>query len=820
MKNLNKINLLTALLLLATSVSAQTKVRGIVTDASTGEPLPFANVVLVGTTIGTITDPEGNYNLQTNHKCDSISFSMLGYQTYTLPISSGSYQEINVQLVQGDLMLNEIVIHPGENPAWRIMRNVEANRKKNNPDKLQSYKFQCYNKMEIDLNNVKDGFTKKGVMKNFDFIKNYADTSAETGKVFLPVFITETLSDVYCKSSPLKKKEVITASRVSGVESSNVSQFTGQMFIDVNIYKNYIPAFGHEFVSPVSDYWKANYKYYLLDSLYEDGHYLYHLAFKPKRKQEFTFNGELWINDSTWAVKKVKARISNGVNINFVNDLNITQEYAFVDSVWFLQKEELFVDFNLADSTMGFFGRRTVSRKNIEINPQFEPGTFSASANDETIVLDDALSHDTAFWNTERHEKLTQKEQDIYIMVDSIKEVPIFHTITNTINMFVTGYWTHSWWELGPYFKFYSHNPIEGHRFRFGGRTSNQFSTDIMFNAHIAYGTRDQKFKYGGGFMYMVNKNPRRVIEMQYKYDYEQLGQSINAFSEDNILSNLLARRENDHLLLVQELYYNYEHEYFQGFSNTVGGKFRKIYPSEVIPFKNEVLQTDMKHITSYEISLNTHFCYNEKFVAGEFLRRSMSSDYPALDINATVGFWNNKGSYDHYFRITSSIQQQVSISPIGKLKYLIEAGKIIGTVPFPLLKLHEGNETYAFDSYAFNMMNLYEFASDTYLSATLEHHFNGFFLNRIPLMRKLKWREIAYAKGLVGDISDKNSRQNALLDFPSTLGDVNKPYAEAGVGIENIFKFFRVDAIWRLTHLDNPDITKFAIMCKVQCYF
>lgn len=817
MNNFVKISLLTALLMVSAQISAQTKVRGSVTDAETGEPLPFASVVFPGTTIGTITDPDGNFFLQTHADVDSISFSMLGYDTYTLAIARNSYQEVNVTLTQGGVTLNEIIVRPGENPAWRIMRNVEANRKKNDPTRFDGYKYQCYNKMEIDLSNVNSGLTRKGIMKNFDFVMNYADTSAETGKVFLPVFITETLSDVYFKSSPQKKKEVITASRVSGVESAQVSQYTGQMFIDVNIYKNYIPAFGHDFVSPISDYWKANYKYYLLDSVYEDGHYLYHLAFKPKRKQEYTFHGDLWINDTTWAVKKVTAKMSNDVNVNYVNNMSISQEYTFTDSVWFLKKEELFVDFNLTDSTTGLFGRRTMSRKDIEINPEFDQSTFSASSTDETIVLDDALNRDTSFWNISRHEQLSKKEQDIYIMVDSIKEVPIFHTITNTINMFITGYWNWKWFEIGPYFKFYSHNPIEGHRFRFGGRTSNEFSTDIKFNAHVAYGTDDKKFKYGAGFIYMVNKAPRRTIELQYKYDYEQLGQSINAFSEDNILTNLLARKKNDNLLLVKELYYNYENEYFQGFSNTVGVKYRKLYPSKIIPFTNESIQVDYSNITSYELTLNTHFCYNEKFVAGQFFRVSMSSDYPMLDINATVGLWNNRGNYDRYYRFTASLQQQVSISPIGKLKYLIEAGKVIGTVPFPLLKLHEGNETYAFDTYAFNMMNLYEFASDTYLSATLEHHFNGFFLNRIPLMRKLKWREVAYAKGLVGDISAKNSREHAILDFPSSLGDVNKPYAEAGVGVENVFKFFRVDAIWRLTHRDAPDITKFAVMLKMQ---
>ena len=371
------------LLFIASSLSAQTKVRGIVTDASTGEPLPFANVVLVGTTVGTITDPEGNYNLQTNQKCDSISFSMLGYQTYTLPISSGSYQEINVQLIQGDLMLNEIVIHPGENPAWRIMRNVEANRKKNNPEKFECYKYEVYNKMELDINNIKNDWSDKMFMKNFNFVFNYADTSAETGKVYLPVMITETISDVYHKSNPSKKKEVIKASKISGVENNSISQYTGQMYLDVNIYKNYIPAFGHDFVSPLSDYWKANYKFYLLDSVYQDGSYLYHLSFKPKYKQTYTFSGDMWINDTTWAVKKVTAKMANDVNLNYINNMIISQEYEKIDSVWFLNKEEMFVDFNMTDSTMGFFGRKTMTRRNVEINPTFTDNTFSQVAVEE-----------------------------------------------------------------------------------------------------------------------------------------------------------------------------------------------------------------------------------------------------------------------------------------------------------------------------------------------------------------------------------------------------------------------------------------------------
>ena len=804
---------------LSLTLYAQTKVRGIITDAVSGEPLPFVNISFKGTTTGTISDFDGKYFLQSKYASDTICFSMVGYIPVSMQIQKNAFQELNIQLDPETYEMDEIVVHPGENPAWRIMRNVEANRKKNNPDRFSSYKYEVYNKMELDINNVKDEWSDKKILKNFDFVFNYADTSAETGKVYLPVFITESLSDVYHKSSPEKMKEVIKASRISGVERSNLSQYTGQMYIDVNIYDNYIPAFGHDFISPISDYWKINYKYYLLDSLYdENGKYIYHLSFKPKRKQEFTFTGELWINDSTWAVKKVKATMSKDVNLNYINNLIVTQEYTFTDSIWFLEKEELFLDFNLTDKTMGLFGRRTMTRRNIEINPDFPDNTFSSASSTESIVEEGAINRDTAYWNAARHEKLSQKEQNIYQMVDSIKEVPIFHTITNTVNMLIGGYWiTKSWFEYGPYFKTFSSNPIEGCRFRVGGRTSVKFSEDVRLNGYVAYGLKDEKIKYGLGALYLLKRNPRRTMEVQYKYDYEQLGKSLNAFTEDNILATILKRKPNDHMLLNRSLDYTYEHEYFLGLSNLLKLQYKKLYPSKIIPFENESKNIFYSNITSYEATLTTHYAYNEKFVEGDFLRASMGSKYPTLEISATAGLWDNDGKYNDYYRFILIASQTQPINPIGRLKWIIEGGKIIGIVPFPLLKLHEGNETYVFDSYAFNLMNLYEFASDTYLSATLEHHFNGFFLNRIPLMRKLKWREIAYAKGLVGEISSKNSRENALIDFPTSLGNVHKPYLECGVGVENIFKFFRVDGVWRLTYLDHPDISKFAILLKAQ---
>ena len=358
--------------------------------------------------------------------------------------------------------------------------------------------------------------------------------------------------------------------------------------------------------------------------------------------------------------------------------------------------------------------------------------------------------------------------------------------------------------EYGPYYKLYSFNEIEGNRFMFGGRTSNDFSTKIMLNGHLAYGDKDNKFKYGLGFLYMINKLPRETFGVQYKHDIQQLGKSPNAFTEGNILSSLLKRNPNNKLTMVNQLEAHYEKEWFQGFSNTLKFRYRDISPTKFVPFGTTLDNggTPISGITSTELELRTRFTQNEKMVMGEFERVHLGGPFPIFNLYLTMGMKDALGADNEYYKVDLSVEHTVEIPPLGNFYYLLSAGKLFGKVPYPLLHLHEGNETYAFDPYAFNMMNYFEFASDQYVSLSLEHHFHGFIMNRIPLFKKLKWRAVATAKGLWGTLSDKNNgaleNSEAAMLFPLGLSDVKDPYFEASVGIENIFKFFRVDAMWR----------------------
>jgi len=812
---------LVILLLWSIACFAQpTRIRGIVIDKITSEPIPFVNVALKGTTIGTITSFDGTFFLETRSPTDSLIASYIGYKPAKIKINNGAYQDLKILLETADITLNEVVVVAGENPAHRFLRGINENKEKNNPDRIESYTYEIYNKMELDINNVTEEYKNKKAFKHFQFIFDYVDTSAVTGKTFLPVFIVETLSDFYYQKQPSKKKEKIKANNVSGVENESFSEFTGQMYLDFNIYSNHLPIMGQDLVSPIARFGLLYYKYYLIDSAYRDNSWCYNISFKPKRKQEPTFTGNFWVADTTFAVQSFKIQMAEDMNINFIKSFIAEQSFKKVeDSIWFPKKQELFIDFAVTNKEYGFFGRKTTSYSNIVLRPTFEEKFFSGQLSEELIKLDSASEVSVATWDSLRHEKLSEQEKDIYAMVDSIKEVPLYQSIITLINTFVTGYWIKGPVEIGPYYTMYSFNPIEGNRFRLGAQTSNEVSTTVQYGGHLAYGTLDNEFKYGLRTLYIFNKNPRRAVFGSYKNDYEQLGITSYAFLSDNILSSILARKQNDKLTKVSSTTLYYEHEWFQGVSNTITFNNKFIYPSLTVPF-NYVRPNDTlsyNYLASTEIKLNARFAYNEKFLLGEFNRISLGTKFPIVNINLTAGV---KGLFQgefEYYKVDFNVEDKIRVNPFGTLKYTIDAGKIFGNAPFPFLQLHEGNQTYAFDDYAFNLMNYYEFVSDTYASLMIENHFMGTFLNHVPLFRKLKWREVAAFKIVYGEI-DRPSVN--YVDFPETLNELKTPYMEAGVGIENIFKFFRVDAVWRLTHLDNPEAMPFGIFAKMQIRF
>lgn len=803
---------------------------GKVVDSLTQEPMPFVVIYLRGTTIGVRTDFNGEYALEFTESADSVTASFMGYVTVRKPIVLHKFQTINFALLEDKISLDEVVIRPTTNPAEILLKKIVQNKKKNSGEAIKAYQYEAYSKIEFDANNISEKFQDSRMVKPFQFVFENIDTSTVNGKSYLPLFLTEAMSDVYYRAEPKSKKEFIKASRVSGVDNESIAQFLGDMYQDINIYQNYITLFDKNFVSPIANFGLGYYKYYLTDSSYFGKNWCYKIMFKPRRKQELTFTGYFWVADTSFAIKKFDMRIADDANINFINDMVTQQEFdAFNDTCWMVTKDKLIVDFNLVNNTksnMGFYGTKTTSYRDYVFNQPKDDQFYNTPI--KITVEDGANEKSDTFWIAHRHDTLSKDEKAIYKMVDTLETVKLFKTYVDIIKTIVMGYYVKGNFELGPYFSMLSFNSIEGARIRLGGRTSNAFSTKLMVEGHLAYGTKDEKLKYGGGFIYMLGKNPRRSLGAWYKYDIEQLGESQNSFITDNILASLLRRSPSNQLTMVREFKFEYEHEWFTGFSNTAHFVHRDIFPLGTTKFEfNQGGQLkEMNSVTTSEIQLDTRFAYNEKFVFGEFERTSMGTEYPVLTFKYTYGIRNFLNGDYEYTRTQLGLEHWFNVGSFGWSKYIIEAGKIWGMLPYPLLKLHEGNETWVFDDYAFNMMNYYEFVSDKYVSGYYVHHFDGFFLNHIPLMRKLKWREVASVRALMGSLNSKNIDYNKnylhddILNPDAQMYQVNKPYFEVSVGVENIFKVIKVNAVWRLTQLDHPDVKQFGVLGTFQIYF
>lgn len=818
------------LLLLSAQIAwaQSTRVRGKVTDAETGEGLPFVNVFFTGTTIGQTTDFEGNYYLETREKVSELQVSMVGYVTQKVKVAMGVFRTFDFALKPQAVDLEEVKVTPGENPADIVLRKVIRNKPRNNPSYLPEYACRTYTKMELDLTNIKPGFKNKKLQKNFGFVFNHMDTSVVTGKAYLPVMISESSADYYFRKSPAVSREVVRASRISGIEEDyTLAQFTGHMHGKVNFYDNYIDIFDVRFASPLSDHGRLFYKYYLVDSLRIDGRKTYKIRFHPKAFSTPVLDGEVHIDSLTWALQSAHVKMMKGLNVNWVRNLALDNENQLVgDSVWFPKQDRIFADFSvfMSDSSkmVSFLGHRQIDYSAVRLKDAI-PREVERMDN-EVMIDSRVLNRNEQYWDTVRPYALSEKEKQIYGMVDSIKNVPLYRTIYDVLSMLLGGYYETGPVEWGPYYKLLSFNDQEGIRFQLGARTTTDFSRKWRLSAYGAYSLKDEAWKGGGGVEYVIRELPTSKLNLSYKHDMVQLGSGVNALTESNILSSIFSRDGGNRLTMVHRLDFSFEQEWRQGFTNTLGVQSQRVFANAEVPFIRPSGES-LSSIASTVVSLNTRFSKNETVIRKTFDKYSLGADYPIVSVDLAMGVKGLLKNDFEFYRVAATLSYDLHLAPIGTSEIVLTGGKIFGKVPYPLLKLHEGNATYFYDNFAYSCMNYYEFASDAWVSLFYEHHFKGFFLGKIPLLKKLKWREVFVLKALVGTLSDKNNGSvadsKAVLRFPVGLGAVSKPYVEAGIGVENIFRLIRLDAVWRLTHrTSEQDIQNFTLNVSMDLNF
>ncbi len=830
MAALRSLAALIAFVLAPLAWSQTTKVSGLVTDAKTGEPIPFASIAFVDSRIGASTDLDGRYAIETYYATDSIRVSTVGYVARSFAVKKDKVQVIDIALQPNSFELAEVVIKPTEeNPAFGILRRVIKNKPVNNREKLSAYQYHAYNKIEFDLNNITEDFTQKKIFKPFAFIFDNIDST--DAKPYLPIFMTETLSDVSYRQQPKKQREFIRGTKVSGVENESIARFMGDMYQNVNIYENFLVIFGKNFISPIADGGRGYYDYYLTDSAFVGKNWCYRLTFTPKRVQELAFTGEMWISDTTYAVHRIEAGIASGANLNFVQGFWVKQQYDQVQNeVWMLTRDELVVDLNVIRDTgeknknavQGFYGRRTATYRDFVINEPREDAFYDGV--DDVVVELDPLSLGADYWDQHRHVPLTAKENAIYHMVDTMKTIPRFRTYVDIISTLATGYYEKGKVEIGPYFTTMSYNPVEGLRFRLGGRTSNSFSNWVEFEGYSAYGLLDERFKFGLATRGFISKEPRMLYRASYKHDVEQLGQSTNAFRNDNILGSFFRRNPNTKLTDVEQWKASLEREWFSGFTSEVMVRYRTLQALGDLRYTRLSFEPlprldNIGSIRTAEVSLNTRFAYGEKYVSGEFDRIAVGIlKYPTIELHLAYGVPGLLNSDYEYTKVVARSYKRWQLGTAGWTRTTIEGGRIFGTLPYPLLVIHSGNETFYLDDASFNTMNFFEFISDRYVQLFAEHHFEGLFFNRIPLLRRLKWREVATFKAVAGSLDMKHS--DALLFLPGMYSLYNGPFMEASAGIENVLKVLRFDIIWRLRYNDHPRTAPWALRAKLYINF
>lgn len=779
-------------------VSAQvTRIRGVVLDAETHQPVPDVSIALLGLPVGTITTDEGIFFLETRKHADTLVVASIGYVEQRFRIQPAIYQEFKVELQPLQVALEEVIVRRDVNPALPILDSVLKYKVQNNPRSISLYSTKVYNKIEFDVNNIDSTFFDTPGFRNLRFLNKNIDTNAATGKTFLPVFLSESLSKYYYSTSPKTSREVIYASRMSGVERDDLTEFSGELYQDFNLYENYMPVFNQGLISPIHDNGTFYYHYFLVDSAIVDGIKRYRISFRPKRKQEPTFKGFIWVDTREYAVCEAQYELDRSVNLNFVNFVMVQERFKRHDEkVWFPERKYFFLDFTLTDKTFGIFGHKTTIYDSLILNQPI-PRDLLRIPN-EVQVQGMVNEYTAQVWDTLRREELSNKERTIYRNVDTIKTLPLYRNARTIVEFLVDGHLKFRYFEIGRIPEFYSFNPVEGQRFAFGGRTTRFVSSHWRMGFLAAYGTLDQSWKWRTTIEYVLKRYPWRKLTIAASQDMEQLGQAEHTLNSNNILGALLRRYHNPSIAPVHQYQLDYFHEIYTGLSFRLDAGYRKLLPNAFLTFEKPT----GKKLPSIQYSyfgIELRWKHKEKFFTNYFERKTLGSSYPEIAVRL-LGAQKGVLFTDYSFlKMRASITQKISMHPIGYSWLIVKGGVILGRLPYPLLELHEGSNTYAVSRFGYDRLKFYELASDHWVSATVEHHFMGFFLNHVPFIRHLKLRELLGVKVLMGGLSSDNLTELVPITSLRSVGQI--PYVEALVGVENIFHVFRVDCVWRLTH-------------------
>lgn len=852
--------LLCLLLFLSTGVSAQ--IRGVITDSLTHEPLMYITVQYEGKGVGAISNAQGEYEVETRKGWNELTFSAVGYVTKRIRFAPGT-KVLNVQMKSDDIMLSEVVVKPQKekysrknNPAVEFMKKVIAGKRALKLEENDYYQYQKYEKMKMSINDVTPDKMEKGIYKKFSFFKDQVEISPKTNKPILPISIKETASKTIYRKNPKSEKTIIEGMNSTGIEEffstgDMLGTILNDVFSDVNIYDDDIRLLQRRFVSPIGKGAITFYKYYLMDTLMVDKQECVHLTFVPQNPQDFGFTGHLYVvKDSTYAVRKCTMNLPKKTGVNFVENLDIVQEFTQLpDSNWVLTDDDMTVELHFMKGIQGLEVQRTTKYSDYQFD-EIEPRLFRLKGS--VIKEANMLAKSDEYWAKVRQVPLTKKESTMDVFMNRIEQIPgfkyvIFGAKALIENFVETGTKEHpSKFDIGPINTIMTSNYVNGTRFRLSGMTTGNLDPHWSFSGYGAYGTKDKKWFYSGEAAYSFNKRdyvlwefPKHYLGFRYTYDVMSPSDKYLETDKDNLFVGWKWTTV-DQMSYLRDATLTYELEMNTGFSVKAFARHRNDQPAGILQYwRNDGStlgvwseeNTFVKDMTTTELGVTLRFAPGETFVNTKQRRVPVSLDAPIFSISHTMGLKGVLGGEYNFNLTEASIRKRFWFGSWGKLDVTARAGAQWNTVPFPLLNLPMANLSYITQlNESFSLINNMEFLNDRYASLALTYDMNGKLFNRIPLIKKLKWRETFRVRGLWGTLTDKNnpykSANDELFLFPTRNGVPTSyvmgsdPYVEASVGIYNIFKLLHIEYVRRLTYTDIPGTKKGGIRFMILMIF
>lgn len=844
------------LLVLSQVAGAQT-ITGVVVEEATGDTIPFPSVQYKKERIATSGNVNGRFSVKRLNG-EKLTFSAVGYQELTILIGPNTPSEMRITLKTDTKQLKGVTVKSKRskysrknNPAVELMKRVIAAKKRTDLANHDYYQFNKYQKITLAINDIKPSELENEKLKNKKWLLNQIETCPYNNKLILPLSVDETVTQNIYRKDPKTEKSIIMGQNSSGVndliETGDIlNSVLKDVFTDVDLYDDQIRLLQYPFTSPIGKDAIAFYRYYIVDTVYVDRDKCFHLQFLPNNQQDFGFRGELWIlADSTLHVKRCNLTLPKKSDVNFVDNLQIIQEYTRLpEGEWALTTDDMFVEMSIAK----FLSKAIVIRTTRMSDYAFDelPDKLFKG---KTKVLHEANARmrDETFWDKYRSVELTKSESSMDAFINNLSQQKAFKYIIFGVKAFIenfveTGSQNHpSKVDIGPINTLISSNFIDGVRTRISAQTTANLNPHWFLSGYYARGWDSRKDYYKGELTYSFNKKeylprefPKRTLTFTSTYDVCSPSDKFMHTDKDNVFT-ALKWTTVDKMMFYNRQQLSFEREEEWGFRTTISLKTEENEACGNLLFKplsmvgNEDAMNGPGKFRTTEARIEFRYAPSETFINTKQRRLPVNLDAPVFTLSHTTGIKGVLGGDYNYNFTEASIYKRLWLNSWGKIDILAKGGIQWNKVPYPLLIMPAANLSYIINDETFNLINNMEFLNDRYASLDVSWDMNGKLFNRIPLLKKLKWREWLEIKCLWGTLTDKNNPtlaanagDHTLMEFPegSYIMDSKRPYIELIAGIHNIFKIIHIQYVHRLNYNHLPTATKNGVRLMVRLTF